>query len=363
MVHDRDRLLDSIDLPGLADELLGHHTGSDRSPTWPCPNPNHAQTGRTPPVTIFMSRHGHQRWHCHGCGDGGTAIDLVMAARGCTVRDALDDLAARAGIRPDAEPSTPRVRRRRPARSEPAEVADPEGLAAYVDDCARRLWQPEGRPVLRWLTRTRGLPPDVLEHNRVGADPGADRQRRPRGMPAAGWSAVLPVHDNGRPVFAQLRVLGSGRLRYLNATTDLAPNPRIALYEPVEQRGSCVLVTEGVLDALSATAAGLRGVALFGAAVPDPARPSPTTTDLTERLTKLPGRLVPALDADDAGQLATDRLTELLQPTQCHVTRLAMPDGAKDLNDWLRNDPDFAAHLEHRLREAVERSPPRALAR
>ena len=65
-MYDRDRILDSVDLASLADEVLGEHHGPDRSPTWPCPNPNHAQTGRTPPVTIFRSNTGDERWHCHG---------------------------------------------------------------------------------------------------------------------------------------------------------------------------------------------------------------------------------------------------------------------------------------------------------
>ena len=78
-MHDRDAILAAVDLAALADELLGSRRGTARSPTWPCPNAQHAQTGRTPPVTVFRSQQGHERWHCHGCGAGGTAIDLVLA--------------------------------------------------------------------------------------------------------------------------------------------------------------------------------------------------------------------------------------------------------------------------------------------
>src|SRR3954470_13795052 len=97
-MYDRDAIVASVDLPGLADELLGGRRGTDRSPMWPCPNPQHAQTGRTPPVSIFTSRRGEQRWRCHGCGTGGTAIDLVMACCRIDARHAMDQLARRVGI-------------------------------------------------------------------------------------------------------------------------------------------------------------------------------------------------------------------------------------------------------------------------
>lgn len=352
-MYDRDRILHSIDLAALADDVLGGHHGSERSPTWPCPDPNHAQTGRTPPVTIFRSNAGDERWHCHGCGAGGTAIDLVIATQHVDVRDALEILAARAGVTEDGRPLRKPHRRpvRRPA---PDRVVDAEGLATYVEDCARRLWTPEGRPVRHWLTNARGLPDDVLHHNMIGADPGSS-QPRPAGMPAARWAAVLPVHRNGEPVFAQLRVLGSGRLRYLNAASTLAPNPRIASYEPPERHGSCIVVTEGVIDALSATAAGLRGVALLGASVPDPSRPSAASAELIERLAGMDGRLVLALDADDAGQRATHRLHELLADRRPDTVRVSPPPGVNDLNDWMRLAGDhWPEQLTGEVRLAID---------
>ena len=365
-MYDRDRLLDSVDLSALADDLLGTRTGTARTPTWPCPNPNHAQTGRTPPVTVFWSRAGHERWHCHGCGDGGTAIDLVMAIDRCDVRAALDTLARRAGHTPGTEQARRRQRPRRRSNppSQPDRVTDPEGLAAFVDDCARRLWTPEGRPVRRWLTHTRGIPAEVLRHNRVGADPGLARQPRPGGMPSAGWAAVLPVHRDGQTVFAQLRSLSNGRLRYLNAASELAPNPRVAHYQPVEERGACVLVTEGILDALSAAAAGYRSAALLGASIPDADRPTPAAGQITGALLEPGGRLVLALDADEAGQRGTRRLEALLgAPANRDVAFLSLPDGVNDLNDWMRESGEWPPALEHALRIAIEIQPSHALTR
>ena len=365
-MYDRDRLLDSIDLAELADSLLGPRAGTTRSPTWPCPNPNHAQTGRTPPVTIFRSRAGDERWHCHGCGAGGTAIDLVMSVDHCDVRQALETLGRGSGQRDDLQRAQParHAHRRPPAPPRPDTVVDPEGLADFVASCARRLWTPEGRPVRRWLTRIRGIPPDVLRHNHIGADPGAVRQRRPDGMPAAGWAAVLPVHRDGEPVFAQLRVLSSRRLRYLNASSDLAPNPRIARYEATDPRGSCVLVTEGIIDALSAAAAGYQSAALLGAAVPQPGERTPAADQIAEPLLSTPGCIVLALDADDAGQRGAARLHELLSSrTDRPVLQLHLPHGVNDLNEWMRQATDWSAELEDSLRVALDTQTTRALTR
>lgn len=350
-MHDRDQILARTDLGGLADELLGPHSGPARSPTWSCPNPNHAQTGRTPPVTVFDGQGGFERWHCHGCGAGGTAIDLVMAVRRVGVRDALEHLAGHSGIGTIAVPgpSDRRCSRRAMARR----VADPAGLAAFIDDCSARLWTEEGARVRRWLTEARGIPEDVLRLNRLGADPGI-RQDRPQGMPSAGWAAVLPVYRDGGPVFAQLRSLGAGRLRYLNASGELAPNPRVAVYQPTEQRGSCVVITEGVLDALSATAAGFRGVALLGASVPDPSKPAGVASELRDRLVALDGRLVLALDNDDAGRRGSDRLLALLGDRPNTVS-VAPPTSVKDLNEWMRSVGDeWPAVLSESMRTAID---------
>ncbi len=353
-MHDRDQILANTDLATLADDLLGPHHGPDRSPTWSCPSPDHAQTGRTPPVTIFEGRSGFERWHCHGCGAGGTAIDLVMSAEHVDVREALDTLAARIGMTDMGQPAPQSVKQRCARRQMPDRVADPHGLAAFVDECASRLWSPEGDRVLRWLTEARGVPHDVLRLNRIGADPGA-RQARPTGMPAAGLAAVLPVLSDGDPIFAQLRTLGSSRLRYLNASAELGPNPRVAVYEPVEAQGSCIVATEGVFDALSAAAAGFRGVALLGASIPDPSRSSTVASQLGERLDALDGRLVVAFDNDEAGQRGSDRLLQILSERRSGTVRIAPPSGAKDLNDWMRAEPkEWPAHLADAMRVAID---------
>lgn len=364
---DRDQILASTDLGALADELLGPHKGTSRSASWACPSPEHAQTGRTPPVSVYRSRTGEERWHCHGCGIGGSAIDLVMATRGVSVRHALEQLAARAGgtARLDADGPVLRPALRRPPAPERG-VSDPAGLAAFVDECAERLWQPGGRPVLRWLTECRGVPEEVLRHHRIGADPGRARQERPDGMPAAGRAAVFPVHEAGRAVFAQLRAVSPmpGRPRYLNAANRLAANPRIAMFEPPDPLGRCVVATEGVLDALSANAAGFRAAAVLGASLVANAGDERNSVVVTDRLAGCGTTIVVAFDADAAGNNAAAALQRALGRRGVAVARLHVPVEANDLNGWMARSRNWQATLASAVRAAVTAArPTRSLCR
>lgn len=344
-MYDRDRLIDAVDLPALADELLGPRRGSQRSPTWRCPNPQHVQTGRTPPVSVFRSRRGEQRWRCHGCGEGGTAIDLLMAVAECNLASALHELAARTGIR--SEVPTERTARRRRAAStwSPDPVRASTLLTPYVEQCASRLWSRGGSAVRRWLMGDRALPEQVLRVNRIGADPGPHRQRRPDGVPRAGPAAVLPAVEGDAVVYVQLRMLRPrpDRPRFLNTSSQLALNPKVAIYGPDTLVAREVLIAEGVIDALSAAAAGFRAAAVLGAAATDPT--------VVRRLARMDGPLVLAFDSDDAGRAASARLAAMLAELRRPAAVLALPGGVKDLNDWHRT---ARSEWTSELRRAVD---------
>jgi hypothetical protein len=343
-VYDRDALLAAVDLRQLADELLGPHKGSGRSAMWRCPNPQHSQTGRTPPVSVFTSRRGEQRWRCHGCGEGGTAIDLVLSVRAGGLRDALGYLAGKAGHHDLGPEWEPRPRRSAPATRVARGCRDPAGLQRYVDECADRFWQPSGRAIRRWLTDTRGIPADVLRENRIGADPGPRAQWRPDGIPRAA-GAVLPVIAHGRAVYAQVRVTrprGVGP-RYLNPTAELAANPRLARARPGDCRHPEVIVAEGTIDALSAAAGGYRAVALLSATYGDEA--------VALALSRLPHPLVLALDADDAGRTGAQRLAALLEARNRPPVILDL--GTGDLNDAMRRSDDWRIQLSSAVSRTV----------
>jgi DNA primase len=321
---DRDELLARVDLIALADQLLGPHRGPPRSPVWPCPNPNHAQTGRTPPVTVFVGDRGIQRWHCHGCGAGGTAIDLVAAVRRSGIGDAIRHLGdtTHTSMRPPP----------RPPRASPMEPAE---LRKYVEGCAARLWTPAGRGVLSWLTQHRRLPPSALKANGVGADLGPRHDPRPAGIPKVGPAAVFPIRSGIDAQYVQLRVVNPwpGGPRYLSPNSSVLPNPRVGVYWPAPRASvGGVVVCEGPVDALTAAGAGAVAVAVLGASAC-----GPTVARKIGSVSR--GPVLLAFDADDAGNAATERLAALLADTGVPVGRLELPSGATDLNDWWMREP------------------------
>jgi len=325
--YDRDELLDRTDLAALADELLGSHVGNGRNARWPSPVPNHPQTGRTPPMSIFVDHRGLERWTCFATGESGTAIDLVAVATGRSVGDAMAWLAERARLDLPA-PERPPPRRRPPPRPQLREPS--HALRAYVEACERLLWKPAGSAIRQWLVEARGLDQEVLRHNRVGADPGPRGLHRPKGLPRFGPAAVLPALDAERePVYLQARYLRPPRDRgkYDNPTAAHGANPRLTRVDPVAHAsGGPTIVTEGMPDALAAATAGYRAVAILGAGLPD--------RRVAERLAKREGLLVIAFDADDAGRAGASRLRELLTVAgRTDVIDVDPPTA--DLNTWL----------------------------
>ena len=327
MRFDRDELLARTDLAALADELLGWHTGHGRNARWPSPVPNHPQTGRTPPMSIFVDHRGIERWTCFATGANGTAIDLVMTATGRSAGEAITWLAERARLdRPP--PERPPIPRRPP--SEPTRQEPSPALRAYVEACERILWQPEGEHIRRWLVEERCLDPNVLRHNRVGADPGPRILRRPKGLPRHGPAAVFPaLNDSRHPVYLQARYLDPppDRGKYDNPSARHGSNPRATSVEASDQAsGGATVVTEGMPDALAAASVGYDAVAVLGAGLPD--------RRVAEHLAGRRGLLVIAFDADDAGRAGAARLVD-------HLRDLGRPDVVAvepplaDLNTWL----------------------------
>ena len=327
MRYDRDELLARTDLAALADELLGYHVGNGRNARWPSPVPNHLQTGRTPPMSIFIDHRGIERWTCFATGANGTAIDLVVTVTGRSVGDAIGWLAERARLDRPPPDRVPPPWRQPPAPPQPREPS--VALREYVAACERVLWQPAGAAIRRWLVDERGLDADVLRRNRIGADPGPRTLPRAEGLPRHGPAAVLPaLGDDGELLYLQARYLHPppGRGKYDNPAAKHGRNPRLAPIEPTAASAAITVVTEGVPDALACATGGYRAVALLGAGVPD----RRAAAWLAERA----GPLVVIFDADDAGRSGSRRLVELLADAG-RGDVATVPPRAADINAWL----------------------------
>jgi hypothetical protein len=335
MPRERDEiavLLRRIDLAALADELLD---GRGHNNMWRCPT-HEGQTGLTPPVSVFSGDDGVPRWHCHSCGDGGTAIALLLrSGAAANSPDAIEQLAARAHVAPPTTTPAPRreLRERRWWELD---------LFSYVKVCAARLHTPEAAGPRKWLTDTRAIPDDVIDAAVIGFDPGARALPRQDGIPRTP-AIVVPIREPAEQppgwtvTYTLHRVLGPSRSRWRSPVSQLARNPGVGFFDPPQRTRSALMVTEGPMDALSALAAGYRAAAVLGTGTPN--------ARLADRLARTGEHLILAFDNDPAGREATDRLSGLLRARGAPHSLLHIPARFGDLNEWHTQCRDQWRHV------------------
>ena len=194
--------------------------------------------------------------------------------------------------------------------------------------------------MLEYLTEERGLDPEVLRANRVGADPGTRKLRRASGLPKNGPGAVFPACTvDGRLAYLQTRYLEHDEhgSKYGNPTSRLGDNPRHGWTQPAGTPKEPIVICEGFPDAYTANSAGYTAIAVLGATNANPA--------LAERIAEGIGHrpAVLAFDGDDAGRAAAKQLSTSLEQRGIMVVELPLPSGA-DLNSWVhtaRQIPDL----------------------
>jgi DNA primase len=323
--YDREELLGRIDLRALLDELSGPAVAQGRTARWRCPAADHDDVH--PSVTVTTDRRGVERWRCWSGGHAGTAIDAIQVACRVGQREAIDELARRGGMN-SAQPRPRRIARALPPL-EPVPLHP--SVVRYVEACEQLLWKPVGRQVLDYLTNERGLDIDVLQANRVGADPGSSKLRRGGGLPKGGVAAVFPaLAQDGDIVYVQSRYLhpGPDRSKYGNPAARLGDNPRHGWTQPTGPARAPVIVCEGFPDAYTANSAGYDAVAVLGAMNATPALAELLVPNLADR------PVIVAFDGDASGRTASSALTKALAGRGIMVVDLPLPSGA-DLNSWV----------------------------
>ena len=330
---DRDAVLARVDLYQLADEVLGPGRGRGRSRTWPCPAPDHAQSGRTPPLSVFTARSGEQRFRCHGCGLGGTAVDLVMISQRLDVHGALEVLASRASLTP-MEPT-------RKIAAEP--LAPAWGMTSYLRRCAALLDREEGGPARRWLTE-RNISERVRKELGLGFDPGPGELPRMRGLPRSGPSVTVPLPLPGRS-FMVARYLepDAAGLRWAHPMArHWGPSPAAVPLGAIRRGAEAIVLTEGVSDGLAALAARMPAVVVLGAAR------DPDSVARVVRRWYPAAEVLIAGDGDEAGRRFATGMRRALRNARV----LEVPPG-RDLGDLVREDRVGASRWLRRGRSAV----------
>ena len=284
-------------------------------------------------------------FHCFGCGVHGDAIGFVMQSVGLSFPEAVEQLAAEAGMtvpKPSAEAAV--AERRRLDLSGVLEAA----AMAYQ----RRLGLPEGKAARDYLEQ-RGLSAETIDKHGLGWS-GESRGAVAADLTQQGVSTddligaglmrrdedsgrvydlffnrvMFPIRDRrGRTISFGGRIMGDGQPKYLNGPETELFSKRRTLYglnlaREAVRRGAAVVVVEGYMDVIALSQAG------FDAAV------APLGTALTEeQLTEL-WNLSPSpvlcFDGDAAGGRAAARSAELALPLltpERSLRLIALPAG------------------------------------
>ncbi|MBN9564097.1 MAG: DNA primase [Alphaproteobacteria bacterium] len=292
-------------------------------------------------------------FHCFGCGAHGDAISFVMQSQGAGFAEAVEQLAAEAGLQvPKPSPAAAEAERRR---------LDVQGvLQAAQAVFERRLFQPEGRAALDYLLG-RGLSEATIRRFGLGWS-GEGRGSLAAELGREGIEAAMlaeaglvrpaeepgrfndlffnrvmfPIRDRrGRVISFGGRTLGAGQPKYVNGPETAVFSKRRTLFgadmaREAARGGAPVIVVEGYMDVIALHQAGFAGAV------------APLGTALTEEQLGELWNLTPApilcFDGDAAGGRAAHRAAELALPKLApdRTLRFApLPSG---------EDPDTVVH-------------------
>lgn len=267
-------------------------------------------------------------FHCFGCGAHGDSIGFEMRAGHLSFTEAVEKLAAEAGLEvPKASPEE-RVREARRASLHDAL----EAACAFFE---KHLRQPSGREGHAYL-KDRGLTDDTIARFRLGWSPDSRDALKSALMsrecpesllieagllkkPETGGSfdyfrgrVMFPITDRrGRVIGFGARILGDGQPKYLNSPDTPLFHKGHTLYGLAHAREKAremdrVVVVEGYMDVIALHQAGFAyAVAPLGTAV---------TEAQIEELWRLAPEPILCLDGDKAGQRAMARALERAFP-------------------------------------------------
>ena len=326
-----DSVLDDIRARLPLSEVVGRRVTWDRRKSqpnrgdfWAC-CPFHQEKS---PSFHVDDRKGY--YHCFGCGATGDHVRFVMETEGASFPEAVERLAADAGVAiPAADPVS--------ARREEARKGLAEIVALAADFFEASLRSPAGAGARDYAGR-RGLSPETIREFRIGFAP-AERDALKRhlltkgveeaameeaglvGRPDDGRPSydrfrgrlMIPIHDlRGRVVAFGGRALAADQEpKYLNSPETPLFQKRTLLFnahrarEAARTAGS-IIVVEGYLDAIAVWQAGIKGVvATLGTAF---------TEDQAASLWRLAPEPVICFDGDRAGISAAHRAIDRILP-------------------------------------------------
>lgn len=348
--------LDIVELVGECVQL----TRAGRSLKARCP----FHQERSPSFIVSPER---QTFHCFGCGEGGDVFSFVMKTENLTFTEAAEKLAARVGVKIEADRELEPQEKERLKMREANEFAaqhyhnllkkDPDAQPARAYAAKRHLTQASidgfllgyapRRGALIAAAVKNGFTPDLLL--RCGlAVRRADGSLRDYFFDRF----MFPIRDvKGGVVGFGGRTMGDGEPKYLNSPESPVFNKSRVLYGLFEglaetRKSRKAHLMEGYMDVIAAHQHGLKNAcAPLGTAL---------TTEHAALIKRYAERIFVVFDADAAGQTAAVRGAEAAIAAGIQVLVGTVPEG-KDPDELLHSKG--LAALEGALGSGLEPTP------
>lgn len=299
-------------------------------------------------------------WHDFSANKGGDIFTFVMEVEGIGFREALEKLAAQAGVDLSKyHGGDSAVTKRKVRAKEALSLATKYYQACLVRD----------KKVCEYVFYKRGLVRSTVAEFKIGYSPASGKALlevlKKRGFSERelddagllnrfktdmfrGRMMVPFIDTTGNVIGFTARILDKGEPKYLNTPETILFNKSrfiFGLYNAKEsiRRNGFVVIVEGNMDVISSHQAGVKeAVATSGTAM---------TEQHLKALSNLTSDIRLAYDGDAAGVKATERAIMLAGDLGIELTVISNYHGAKDPDELIQKDPKL-------WQEAVEERVP-----
>lgn len=301
-------------------------------------------------------------WHDFSANKGGDIFTFVMEVEGISFREALEKLAAQAGVELKRYAGGDR------------KVAERKKRAREVLELACRYYQfclTKNQRICDYVFKKRGMNRGTVQEFRIGYAPQdgqalvrllTKRGYKKEEMEAAGvlnrfggdlfrGRMMVPFIDVGGVIGFTARVIDQGEPKYLNTPETLLFNKGrfvfgLAQAKEAIRKNGFVVIVEGNMDVISSHQAGVReAVATSGTAM---------TENHLKALSRLTTDVRLAYDGDEAGVRATERAIMMAGDLGVNLEVISDYHGAKDPDELIQRDPELWKEAVQRHRPAVD---------
>ncbi len=298
-------------------------------------------------------------WHDFSANKGGDIFTFIMEVEGIGFREALEKLAAQAGVELTKYSGGDKQIAEKKARAREALTL----VARYYQACLAH-----SKKVCEYVFYNRNLNRKTVETFKIGYAPpnGKDMTtalkkrgfslselddagllNRFKGDLFRGRMTVPFIDTSGQVIGFTARVLDKSEPKYLNTPETLLFNKSkfiFGLFQAKEaiRRSGYVVIVEGNMDVISSHQAGVKEtVATSGTAM---------TEQHLKRLSGLTSDIRLAYDGDSAGVKATERAIMLAGDLGIELSVISDYHGAKDPDELIQKDPAlWQQAVEHKV--------------